>query len=362
MARSIYFVATTLARWFTRERRDERGQVLVLFVLLIPVLLGMTALALDLGGYAAHRRSNQNAADAIALAAAQELPSESAATSAALEWADDYGFEPGEVSVSVRPVTEANPNPSIRVEIVQNHKFPFMKALGVGDADVEAAATAIKTSPGGLVDVVPWAVLASARDEAEPGETMTLKYDSSGVENGNFAAIRLDGSGASVYEDSVLGGSDSVICSSEAVSCSETSPICDGAVCQTETGNMVGGTRDGVDYRLDNTDAHCDELGEVFAEVDGEYRLQIECNPWVDGSYRSLRVIILPVIESLCAGSCDVTVTEFAVFWLEGYGDERCTGSACEIEGQFITADVSLASLIGQFDPNGGIHYVRLVE
>ena len=50
----------------------EAGQVLILFTLLLPILLGMAGLVVDVGNAFAERRSLQKAADAAALAAAQD--------------------------------------------------------------------------------------------------------------------------------------------------------------------------------------------------------------------------------------------------------------------------------------------------
>jgi Flp pilus assembly protein TadG len=360
-----------ISSWFSiprthghRNSEAEAGQVLMLFALLIPVLLGMAALAIDLGSFAAHRRTLQNSADAIALAAAQELPDQAAAQQAALDWADRYDIDAAELTIVTSPATASQPNPSVRVTIDREHQFHFMAALQVDDAPVSASAKAVKTSPSALQgQVVPWAVLESTRDESEPGDTVTLKYDSQDSTTGNFAAMRLDGNGASIYGDSIEQGSSSIVCSDDATACAETSPVCEGAVCQTETGNMVGSTRSGVDYRIDNTDAQCSVFEDVFTQQsDGSYALNPECNPWLEGGYTSLRVIILPVIDSLCNGSCSVTVTGFSLFWLDGYGGGKCTGSACEIAGRFINADLTMGGLLGAYDPNGSIHYARLVE
>ena len=54
--------------------RRERGQILVMAAILLPVLLGMAGMAVDVGSYASERRSLQNTADSIALAAGQDLP------------------------------------------------------------------------------------------------------------------------------------------------------------------------------------------------------------------------------------------------------------------------------------------------
>src|SRR6185503_5460747 len=51
-----------------------KGQVLVLFALVLVVLLLVSALAVDYGGWLVARRSYQNVADAASLAGAQQLP------------------------------------------------------------------------------------------------------------------------------------------------------------------------------------------------------------------------------------------------------------------------------------------------
>ncbi len=74
-------------RFAPKHRQDgERGQVIVLIVLLLVVLLGMAALVIDVGyAYYAHR-SLQASADAAALAGAQELPNPSNAEATARQY------------------------------------------------------------------------------------------------------------------------------------------------------------------------------------------------------------------------------------------------------------------------------------
>ena len=59
--------------------RRERGQTLLIFVLALTVLLGFTAMAIDLGLFFEDRRHLQNTADAAALAGVAELPANPAA-------------------------------------------------------------------------------------------------------------------------------------------------------------------------------------------------------------------------------------------------------------------------------------------
>ncbi len=58
---------------FINQRPDQRGAILVMMVILLVVLIGMTALALDVGRLMVLRTEMQNAADAAALAGAVEL-------------------------------------------------------------------------------------------------------------------------------------------------------------------------------------------------------------------------------------------------------------------------------------------------
>src|SRR3990172_5763048 len=73
-------------------QRCETGQTLVLLVLCVTALVGMAALVVDLGYFLLERRQLQTAADAAALAAAQELPGNNAAA-AAHQWAANNGYD-----------------------------------------------------------------------------------------------------------------------------------------------------------------------------------------------------------------------------------------------------------------------------
>lgn len=331
--------------------------------LLLPILLGMAGMALDIGSYASHRRRLQNAADSIALAAARDLPDGAAAQASAQAWATKNGVLWSDVSFAVIPQGAGNPNPKVSVDVSHEHAFAFMKVLGIGSRGVSAHAAAIKTSPGGAASLMPWSVDDAVAEGAVPGDIITLKYDANNVTSGNFGPLSLDGTGSSVYLNTIEKGSTSIVCAAGVPNCTTVSPECSGPSCPTQPGNVIGDTRAGVEYRLSNTDSHCDTFGDVFTgPVSGKYQLNPLCNPWLDGSYRSLRVFIVPVIDSLCNGRCDVAVTGFALFWLEGFGSGGCTGNDCEVRGRFVNADATVNALAGTYDPNAPIHFIKLSE
>ena len=63
----------TISRLLKRFN-GQRGQMLVVGVMFMGVIAGSAAIAVDTGSYLSHRRSLQNAADAIAGDASQGLP------------------------------------------------------------------------------------------------------------------------------------------------------------------------------------------------------------------------------------------------------------------------------------------------
>ncbi len=348
--------------------RPQRGQILLMSALLLPVLLGMTAVAVDLGSYADDRRSVQNAADAIALAAAQDLcnpnPADCSNTTTALATASTYAQKNG-INPATMTVTflGGNTAPKVRVSISHPHQFAFIRVLGVSSQNVGASAAAIKTTPGGVGGLMPWSVLQSVQQAATPGQSVVIKYDARNPTTGNFGAIALDGTGASTYLTTIQNGSTSVVCALGVPNCTTVSPQCSGSTCPTEPGNIIGPTRNGVDYRIANTDPSCSSFDQTFqGPVNGKYQLNSQCNPWVAGSKPSLRVILIPVINSLCNGRCSITILGFAMFYLEGYGPGGCTGNNCEISGRFVNADLTIGALAGTYDPSSSIHFVRLTE
>ena len=361
-------------------RKRERGQVIMIAAFLLPVLMGMTGLAVDVGGYASDRRNMQNAADAIALAAAKDLPNPTAAQTTAQAYAVNNGIDPSDMTVTVSGGSTA---PQVRVVISKNHNFSFIRALGVDSRSVGGTAVAAKVSFGGNNGVVPWAVTQSTADLAGNGTLITMKYDATGGNLGNFGAIRIDGSGASTYRTDVSYGSNAYVCAVTAADCTtgacpgtyptvcgETSPTCDGPDCTSEPGNMTGPTKTAVDFRINNTSTACNTFAKTFGTAggDGKYHLAQECNPWLSGlacpqtaTACSRRVIIIPVVNSFGNGSSPVTIQRFALVYLEGYSGS-CTGNSCDIQGRFVSADITMNALAGSYDPWAQIHFTKLIE
>jgi hypothetical protein len=341
--------------------------------------MGMTAMAVDIGSYSSDRRNLQNAADAIALAAAKDLPDSNAAMGTANQYAIKNHISPSDMTVTI---SGGNTAPQVRVVISVNHNFSFIRALGVNSKAVSGAATAAKVSFGGSNGIVPWGVTQATVDGAGDGQLITLKYDSTGGNNGAFGAIRIDGTGSTIYLNDVSYGSSSYLCAVTAPQCTtgacpasypnvcgETSPTCDGPQCAPETGNMVGPTRTGTDFRMNNTSTTCDTFTEAFSSDAAGYHLQPGCNPWLAGNTCpqtatpcSRRVIMIPVIDAFGGGVAGtVLVQRFALLYLEGYTG-TCSGSNCDIMGRFVRTAITTNALAGSYDPGAQIHFTKLVE
>jgi Flp pilus assembly protein TadG len=333
------------------KAREERGQGLVVAAFAMVVILGFAAMAIDVGLFLQERRKLQTSADAAALAGAQELPhSPGGAQQKAEEWAAKNGIDSGELE-SIETSTTYVTDDTITVRVKRDVPFAFARVLGFTSETVEADATARVGAPTAMGGLVPFGVL---EDAISLTESTVLKYDAKHVDHGNFGALAIDGNGASTYRETIEYGSETALCS-------QSQPTCTDPTTETEPGNMIGPTRTGVNWRIDETSPACDEFGEVFQEVGGTYRLKDRCNPFGPGGvHDSKRVVIVPVIGELCNGRCDVTILKFAMFFLDKLGS--CTGNNCEVTGWFVEAQADVGGLMGALEPDSLIRFVRLVE
>jgi hypothetical protein len=72
--------------------------------------------------------------------------------------------------------------------------------------------------------------------------------------------------------------------------------------------------------------------------------------------------VLVPVIKNLCDGRCQVTVVEFAMFFIESYTCTGGQGNSCDLTGRYAKADGDIQGLIGIYDPTSTSRFVRLIE
>ena len=122
-------------------RSDNRGQTTVLTLVFMAVLLGMSALVLDLGSWYRSDRGLQQTADAAALAGAQALPmSTGNATSLAIEYANKNGGGLGSGGIAFSGSVMAND--TIKVNMTRQAPGFFSKVFGLKSVTVGAHAAA----------------------------------------------------------------------------------------------------------------------------------------------------------------------------------------------------------------------------
>ena len=171
-------------RYRPNQTRTEDGAVAVIVALLVIVLFGFTALAVDVARMYGERRELQRTADASALAGARELAFGSGDAMARGEeyieknptiyhpsLPDGPGFSAGtgdSVIVGTCDVSGVGPLPCVTSTVVAPSRddaaygfgFLFAGVLGIGDRAISATSSAVvgRGAPGGD-KLVPWAVV-----------------------------------------------------------------------------------------------------------------------------------------------------------------------------------------------------------
>ncbi len=121
--------------------KNESGQAMVMVVIAMSALLVFGGFAIDVGSMAHQKGQMQNAADSIALAAAQDLPTSTAAQQDAIkqQYAVDNGVDLSEVNI-ITPYE--GDNNKVLVECTRNYQHSFFKVLGLNETAVTVRAVA----------------------------------------------------------------------------------------------------------------------------------------------------------------------------------------------------------------------------
>ena len=147
----------------SRRMRDERGQVIVFVVIAFVFLTGMIGIVIDIGYAYKTQRDLQSAADAAALAGAQQLPDSTAATATATQYgASRSGGNKMTRATVTESVTTAcistipgcNPVNSVAVSETADVPTFFAKIFGLNSFKVHVKATACSPCGSKPVDVM----------------------------------------------------------------------------------------------------------------------------------------------------------------------------------------------------------------
>jgi hypothetical protein len=321
----------------TKRQNQEEGFVLVTLAIVLVVLIGFVALAVDVGVLYGARTSAQAVADAAALGGAFTFINNPTAVQPDTAYNHALNMALNN-SVLGTPVTAADvtvnvdvPNQRVKVDVSSTQNTYFARVLGTSTANiaVEGIAEAAKYSTGAIC-VKPWfvpntifgsggpcaacaanQVLISGGEvtdyaKSQFGQEFILKSQdpSSSISPGDFYAIQLPGS---------VGGSDY---RANIATCENTYLRC-GNSYSVETGNLVGPTKQGVQDLIGNppTDSWTGSIG-VYQTPNGL-------------SDTSKNVVVAPIWDSCSmAGFCptgnfpsgtnvSLQIIGFATFFLE---------------------------------------------
>ncbi len=336
-------------------RIGNRGQVLLVFLAGLLALLGIAALGIDMGYLYTVRHELQRCTDAGALAGASAFLSGKWADGATRAVADGRArafAAKDKVATAIlsagSEVTVAFPaQDRVRVDATRNVDL-FFARLFIGPTRTVTAysiaeASVVDTNVKGLK---PWGIPypwedTNGNDLFDPGETVhrdcpegvldASRYFCPGTrvilkigtpknspknlnglpslqqESGHFFALALDGTGGSVYRDTIVNGSQTPVTVGDAIS--------------LEPGNMVGPTRQGTSDLIDaDTNSQWNEAAglpesNLYHAGDGS---------WMN----SPRVIRIPVYDpeiALNNGRTDMVVAGFAGFWIESIEPHQAT-------------------------------------
>lgn len=297
---------------------QEKGGVSVVVALCTVVLLGISALVVDVGIAYADRVKINNAVDAAALAGVQELPHDPiAARSLALAYGEKNGLDPGNMVVEI-----SFENDWVEVTAGQTMQSYFSRVITSETSNIRVSARA----QTGVVSAVRGAApLAVEQNSFVYGERYLLKqgadsgfYEYEGpYHTGYFGPLALGGTGASRYEENLKNGFDK--------------SLKVGDVVMTESGNMSNPTKRAIDYRI-SQDSDPFDPDNV--------------------SNGSPRVLIVPIFKDVNNEKDkikEITIIGFAAFYVEevlGQGEDN------KIYGYFVEYRYD-----GQIDTDGSAGY-----
>lgn len=332
-------------------RRGEQGQTIVLIVVFMFVLLGMCAMAIDVGIWYQDKRAVQATADAAALAGASVLPVgwATAQTTASNEFTANK--KTGDTATYTNASTLTS-NDSVKVTVSRTQPSFFAKLLGKNNITISASAVAtVKsiTTMASNFDVMPWAVM---QQDYTLGGAYPIYTDN--THNANNGAVSLPyqngpncptPNGANPYRDEISGALDA---------CSITV----GQNIDVKSGNNTGPTAQGLNTRI--------TTWKPFNQI---VQL-ISLNTYTVKDATSKQLVLVPVVTNLQGGttwpngsSAQIKVVGFAWFVIESCGPVA-SPSYCanndggQVNGRFVNLqDTDPANGLGGYTPGSNTDY-----
>ncbi len=352
--------------WTVTQRR-EQGQVLVLFAAALVAICGFVGMAIDVGQLVYTRTDLQKVADAAALAGSQDLPSASTATSTAQNYVTTNASS-ATSAVAVISASSGTTNDTIRVTASRNVSFTFLRVLGMSGKTVSASAKVQAQSYLGGTGIMPLGLLASGLQNGKVHNNCYLGNDASGMPQfsqnvpctlhdgasdcspgtqctgGDFGELALDGSGGSNYRNALENGS--------------RTPYKRGDLVDTQTGNQVGPTLQGIQAHLSKPQppgCGTGSMTDVMTKnAEGTWSIKPGCEA-------SPNIWIIPVVNQF-ANPQKSTILGFAFMYVTATDKQNGKNGHLVLSGQFIKFVTELPNAV--YGPGGssGATALRLLE
>ena len=330
---------------------SERGQVIGFFLVWLAVLLGLAAMSVDAGFWYLDHTRVQAAADRAALAAAADLPSQTQpdfSADATLTSIDQANLATGAFTFQATKTAGSPQYDTVQVKATKPSSVIFAQLLGISSVSTSASATAaVQSYMGHGNDTAPFAVDVNT---LAFDTTLQVKVDSGNqVSAGNFGALDLTkapgcskSNGAANYRD-MLGRN------------SQSCGLVVGGTVDTETGNMVGPTSQGLADRgtINNFDPN------ALLVSDGHGGQTVS-----DWNHPNLMVI--PVIQAWSNGHATLTIVAFQYFIVTSFTSSTISGKFVHLTGTPsdwlcpTPTDPVAGCQTGTYDPSVGPGTIRL--
>lgn len=318
---------------------EQRGNALVIVALALTVIMGATALVIDLGFAYYHKVKLAAAVDAAALAAATELPADKESKVAKVrKKADEYAQKNGVLAEEIL-VEVIDEGTGVRVTGKKHVSYFFAPVLGINFVDLEDVAEAHVGSVetiGSVSKIVPFAIVPQNsldgvyRLKFSPQEKQSEENYLSSFQPGWMGILAFDDiTGASSYEQRLKEGYLGNIKVDDRI--------------LIEPGNISGATSRGVQFRIDQ----CNHSAySSWEEIPAEHLLTCP------------RVVICPVVQAT-EDKKYVQVIDFAPFLLENVVEG--SGIDCYVDGRFLSGLIDPGSFVNQ-GKTYGVYGIKLTK
>jgi Flp pilus assembly protein TadG len=176
-----------------RGRRDEGGQILVIFALALLTIVGIAGLAIDAGSTFAQRRDQQIAADLAALAAANDYlinQDDDLAIARAQSVTMGNGYTDGAAGAAVDVAIDTSNGVEVTVGVKAPHANTFLGILGMPTWQVSTSAAALAGFPDSSFGAGPFIFSIGAfEDDGTPKYQTASDF---GEGNGDVPVSDLD--------------------------------------------------------------------------------------------------------------------------------------------------------------------------